>query len=1156
MPETIARIPARLGGLLALARGAGPFRALDAALEERRSVVLSGAAPGARAYLWAALVAEAGRTICVVTPNEDRARRWRAELAAWLGEDRVLAFPERESMPYELSAPTPAHVHARLLTLWRLGQEARPLAVVTSLRALLQPTVTPETLATGARALAAGERIDWQEVAEWLFGLGYEPVAEVAEPGTFSRRGGILDVFPGTDELPTRIELAGDEIESLRRFDPVTQRSLEAVGRVVVLPAREVRVADAEEAAARLAAQGWDRIPDRDELVPWRALLDRLRAGGYVEGMEVLAPLLGATASLLDHLPPDASLVLEETPELELSRDALEEQAEEHRDELAAHGLPVGALPPAHIARSSLEEFAAEHGSARLAGEGEALRVAWGSAPSYAGRLEVFLSEVAHPADGRRVIASPQADRLADLLGERDVPVAAREDLPDGPAAGALTLLRVPLAEGFVAPDLGLALFTDAEIFGFRKPRHPERRRRRVTMAQALLDLKPGDHVVHEDHGIARFERFATKEVAGAEREYLELQFAGTDRVSLPTERIDRITRYVGGAAPQLSKLGGAEWQRAKRKARKAVLDIARELLKIYAAREVVPGYAFAADSPWQVELENAFPYVETPDQLAAVEDVKRDMERGRPMDRLIAGDVGYGKTEVALRAAFKAVMDGRQVAILVPTTVLAQQHYQTFRERLAAFPVRVEMLSRFKTPAEQRDILLGHETGEVDVVVGTHRLLQRDVTFKRLGLLVIDEEHRFGVRHKERLKELRTEVDVLTMTATPIPRTLHMALSGVRDISVIDTPPENRQPIETKIVEYSDDVVREAILRELDRGGQIYFVHDRVQGIEHVRQRLARLVPNARYAVAHGQMDEDRLERVMTEFAAGDHDVLVCTTIIEAGLDIPSVNTILVNRAGSFGLAQLYQLRGRVGRSAEKAYAYLLYHKHERLTAQARARLEAIFEASELGSGFRIAMRDLEIRGAGNLLGAEQHGHIAAVGFELYTQLLQEAIDELKGEVPRREERPAVSVDLGLPTAIPDTYVPSRARKLELYRRLAYVASLEELRALVTELRDRYGPPPEPVRNLLFGVEVKLRAAPAGVADLRARRGELRLQLGRDVRLDERGRIERAFPRLVVGQRQIRGSLVSGRDAGDSPRKAAVDWRDALTKVLGELAA
>src|SRR5438445_311765 len=489
--------------------------------------------------------------------------------------------------------------------------------------------------------------------------------------------------------------------------------------------------------------------------------------------------------------------------------------------------------------------------------------------------------------------------------------------------------------------------------------------------------------------------------------------------------------------------------------------------------------------------MENAFPYTETPDQLQAVEDAKRDMELARPMDRLIVGDVGYGKTEVALRAAFKAVMDGKQVAIVVPTTVLAQQHFETFAERLATFPVRVAMLSRFRTPIEQRAVVESIASGEVDVVVGTHRILQKDVSFRDLGLVVIDEEHRFGVKHKEALKRLRTEVDVLSMTATPIPRTLHMALSGVRDISVIETPPEDRQPIETHVIERSDDVLREAILREMDRGGQVYYVHNRVQGIEQEAHRLRQLVPKARYVVAHGQMDERKLERVMVEFADAEHDVLVCTTIIESGLDIPNVNTIVINRAGQLGLAQLYQLRGRVGRSAEKAYAYLLYTRDQHLTEDARKRLQAVFEASELGAGFKIAMHDLEIRGAGNILGAEQHGHVAAVGFELYTQLLEEAVNEQRG-APRTAALPEITVDLALSTAIPDDYVPSRQRKLELYRRIAELATLDDLGGLREELRDRYGPPPEPVRNLLYGVEVKLRAAKAGATEVRARGAEL----------------------------------------------------------------
>jgi transcription-repair coupling factor (superfamily II helicase) len=1150
----------RLGGILALADHSERYRELASRLADRESVSVADATAGARAFAWSALVANSGRTVALVTPSEDRARRWRAELAGWLGDERVLAFPERETMPFEVSAPSGTAVHQRLLTLWRLATAQGPLAVVTSLRALLEHTIPPDELARRGRTLRAGDRLSWQETASWLFDLGYEPVTEVSEPGTFSRRGGIIDIYPASAEQPARVELFGDEIETLRAFDPVTQRSQSPQDELVVLPAREFSMERAPELGDRLGAAKWPEIagrvadaPDGADLSAYALLVDALREGGYAPGADAFAPALGATASLLDHLPmggprgtkPPSTVVFEDTVELDLAHDALEAQAEEKREELAGHGLAVNVFPPPYVSRSSVEELALRHGAIRVRPAPGAVRLGWSGLTSYAGRLDQFLREIAGSGKGTRIVATPQAARLAELLADRDIPAVARETVEDSPAAGSLVVARVPLAEGFAVPELDLRVFTDAEVFGFRKPRHPERRRRRVLMGSFLADLKPGDHVVHEDHGIARFERFVTREVAGVVREYLELRFAGTDVVALPTERVDKVTRYVGGTPPGLSTLGGRDWLATKRKAKKAAEEIARELLRLYAAREATQGFAFGRDTPWQIEMENAFPYTETPDQLQAIEETKRDMERGRPMDRLIVGDVGYGKTEVALRAAFKAVQDGKQVAIVVPTTVLAQQHYETFAERLATFPVSVEMLSRFRSPVEQRAVAASLGTGEVDIVVGTHRVLQKDVRFRDLGLVVIDEEHRFGVKHKERLKQMRTEVDVLSMTATPIPRTLHMALSGVRDISVIETPPENRQPIETHVVERSDDVLREAIVREVDRGGQVYYVHNRVQGIEQEAHRLRQLVPTARYIVAHGQMDERKLERVMVEFADAEHDVLVCTTIIESGLDIPNVNTIVINRAGALGLAQLYQLRGRVGRSAEKAYAYLLYTKEQHLTEQARKRLQAVFEASELGAGFKIAMHDLEIRGAGNILGAEQHGHVTAVGFELYTQLLEEAVNEQRG-APRAAALPEITVDLALSTAIPDDYVPSRQRKLELYRRIAGLATLDDLGGLREELRDRYGPPPEPVRNLLYGVEVKLRAVKAGATEVRARGAELRVVLGRDIQPAERERVVRSFPRAQAGQRQIRLSILDAKG----------DWRDALTGLLDRLAA
>ncbi len=1132
---------ARLEGVLALAERSARFGELASRIEAREPTNVVEATAGARAFAWAAVVARLGRSVLVVAPSDERARRWRAELAGWLGEERVLAFGEREALPFEASAPSVATVHQRLATLWRL-RSGDPVAVVAPLRAVLQHTIRPDDLGGRAREIAAGAKLPWRETAMWLVRGGYEPVPEVSEPGQFSRRGGIVDVYPSGADQPVRIELFGDDVETIRSFDPVTQRSQATLERVTVLPARELSLDGAPALAERLADAGWERVADNEDLAAFAAVVEPMRQRAYAPGVEDFAAALGADASILDHLPGRSTVVLEDTIELTLSHDTHEQLAEERREELRAQGLPVGVFPAPYVARDRFERGTEERGAIRVGPARGAVALGWGTVTSYAGRLDTFMREVAAAGTDIRIVATPQAARLADLLAERDVAAAPLDESADPPAAGALVLLRVPLAEGFALPDLGARVFTDAEIFGFRKPRHPVRRRRRVAIGSLLADLKPGDHVVHEDRGIALFERFFEREVAGVVREYLELRFAD-GITSLPTERIDKITRYVGGTPPALSAMGGADWLRTKRRAKKAAEDIARELLRLYAERETVHATALGADTPWQVELENAFPFTETPDQLTAIEDTKKDLELPRPMDRLVVGDVGYGKTEVALRAAFKAVQDGKQVAVLVPTTVLAQQHYETFGERLETFPVRVEMLSRFRTPPEQREIVERIAAGDVDVVIGTHRVLQKDVRFRDLGLLVIDEEHRFGVKHKERLKQMRTEVHVLSMTATPIPRTLHMALSGIRDISVIETPPEDRQPIETHVVEKTAELLKEAIHRELDRGGQVYYVHNRVIGIEQEAERLRRLVPQARFVVAHGQMYERALEKVMVGFADADFDVLVCTTIIESGLDIPNVNTIVIDRAGQLGLAQLYQLRGRVGRSTEKAYAYLLHDKHERLSDDARKRLQAVFEASELGAGFKIAMQDLEIRGAGNLLGAEQHGHVAAVGFELYTQLLQESIEELRG-MPRAAELPEVTVDLALSTAIPDAYVPSRQRKLETYRRIAELRELDDLVALREELRDRYGAPPQPVRDLLYGVEVKLRAIRAGAVEVRARGAEIRVTLAADVTPQQRGAVLRAFPRAQVGQRQIRVGILDVRG----------DRRDAITRVLNTL--
>jgi len=794
--------------------------------------------------------------------------------------------------------------------------------------------------------------------------------------------------------------------------------------------------------------------------------------------------------------------------------------------------------------------------------------------PVYGGQVKRLMGDLAErrKSGERIVLVSRQAARLADLLTERDIPhlpgtAISSEEGPIEPASdlseeeddqspppSSISIVRGSLTAGWTSSTDGnkgdlsasrpsdelnliCTLLTDAEIFGYHKP-EPRRRpkvQRAVTPESFFADVKVGDYVVHIEHGIGVFRGLIRLDLEGIDREYLQVDYAENDKLYVPIHQADRLSRYVGvdDRPPQFHRLGTADWNTVKRRAKRAVDEIASELLEIYAAREVATGHAYSSDTSWQQELEAAFPYVETDDQLRAIEQVKGDMEKPKPMDRLICGDVGYGKTEVALRAAFKAATDGLQVAVLVPTTVLAQQHYQTFVARLKPYPVFVEMLSRFRSKKEQKQILEGMRAGKVDIVIGTHRLLQKDIEFKNLGLLIIDEEQRFGVSHKERLKEMRTEVDVLTLTATPIPRTLHMSLTGVRDMSTIDTPPAERLSIKTTVAEYDETLIRTAILRELDRGGQIYFVHNRVMGIEQMAQRVSKIVPEATIAIAHGQMPERQLEQVMMNFMEGKNEVLVCTSIIESGLDIPNANTIIINRADRFGLAQIYQLRGRVGRGAVRAYAYLLTPKNYELGESARKRLEAIAEASELGSGFRIAMRDLEIRGAGELLGARQHGHIAAVGFDLYCRLLAQAVRETKGESPELVTSESalayltpltegVQINLPLPVYLPDDYVPDEPLRLQLYRRLAGLLTEEEIRGMAQELEDRFGDLPEPVVNLLYQLQLKVLAIESGVQAISIDTGQIVIKAEGLEDLDRAGLQRRLGSQIRVSRRQI----------------------------------
>ncbi len=1187
------RIP-DLAALPPLLHGTAPFATLAAALggapgTRGRHAALAGVPHGAKSFLVAALALAAGERVCWIARDAEIGDRVADELVAWLGDPAAVAVLEpRTALPYERSELIRDESAARVATLAR-WQSGGVRVLVASVQALLQPTILPADLPARPRVLRPGDRIRQAELLAELLALGHEPVLEVAGRGEMARRGGIVDVFPAGAELPRRIELFGDEIDGIRVFDPTDQRTIRAADAVELLPATEflVPAAGRGELRARLGGLA-ERLPERlagdlerlEGLEAGAAAGTTVAAGGGAtarpadrgpgaaraldvgDAAEVWAAVV-CPASGLDHVAPGTLLVLDEPGEVAAAAELLWEQAAERRRDLVAAGELPRDWPDAYLGPRAWKgwlggsrtlEMTWEPGPATAIGGAPALEDAFGwrepALPPGRGTglvraLERWRAEEAPP---RIVLASDQASRLAELLGDAGVPVGVTMR-PGAPPAGAVALVGRSLNAGFAGGPDGLVVVTDRELFGVVRVRRPKALRR-VVPRDVLERLTPGDLVVHVDHGIARYERMLRRGGAGEERDYLELSFAAGDGIFVPVEQITRVTRYAGSERPALSRLGGGEWARTKARVRRAVADLADELLRLYAARAAAEGHPFAADTPWQQELEASFPYEETTDQLRAIDEVKGDMETARPMDRIVVGDVGYGKTEVALRAAFKAIQDGRQVAVLVPTTVLADQHVRTFDQRYAAFPMTVRLLSRAVPPREQAATLAGLAAGSVDLVVGTHRLLSRDVRFRDLGLLVVDEEQRFGVAAKERLKQLRTEVDVLTLSATPIPRTLNLALVGVRDLSVIETPPEDRLPIQTRVAEASAGLVKDAILRELDRGGQAFFVHNRVETIEAQAEQLRRLLPAARIVVGHGQMGEGALESVMRAFAAGEADVLVCTTIIESGLDIPNANTIIVDRADALGLAQLYQLRGRVGRSSRRAYAYLLYRRRDRLSDEARRRLQAIFNASELGAGFQIALADLEIRGAGNILGGEQSGHMADVGFDLYTRLLAEAVEERRavheGREPARAA-PGSTVDLPVDAHLPDAYVPDEAQKLELYRRLARAATPGDLAAFRQEVADRFGPLPGPVLRLVEVAELRLAAEVAGIASLAREEGLLVVRFGSGLSRGEAMRLVAGAP--LPGVRPGDVTFAASQVRIRAPRDPARAW--ALSQAL-----
>lgn len=1126
------------------------------------------AASGARPVLLAALARESQRSLLVVEPRPNAAERLYGALAAYVPAERTLLWTAPDAIPYEQLPVDAEDVARRIATLGQLfaARQRAPqdsLVVVTSARGLLAHVLTRDQFEQHRQPLAVGQQITASTLDRWLK-QGYEPVATVQAPGQFSRRGGVIDIYSPGDVTPTRIELFGDSIESLRPFNPVTQRSLGHAPSVTVLPASDVPLWERERALRLLADVDTGNL--RPEVAAqWRRLLDLLRQGETPPVQELLgAYLTDRPGSLLDHLPSNAIVVLDEPDTIDLALNQLIAQAEELRAGFEAGGeLPRGLRPPYHE-RETIEAGFARFDCLRLGsdsglGPASAIGDIFGPTRQYAGRIERLAEDISGAsAHGHHtVMVTVQDKRLGELLGAHNVTprhgASVVSPLPavsivrgDIPAGWSFTGSGQPAARS----DGSFTVLSDGDIFGtVRVHRRPSTRT--AAQHQAFIRaLTPGQLVVHLEHGIARFTGLVTLEVDGAPpdggappmREFLALQYSGDDRLYVPVDQTDRVAPYSGpgGDDPPLNRLGSVDWAKTKRRVQRAVEDMADELLALYAAREAAPGHAFSPDTPWDRELEESFPYTETEDQFRAISEVKDDMERTRPMDRVVAGDVGYGKTEVALRAAFKAVNDGTQVVVLVPTTVLALQHMRTFQERLAAFPARVEMLSRLRTTREREAVKLGLATGQVDIVIGTHALLSNDVRIKNLGLVIVDEEQRFGVRHKERLKQLRTSVDVLTMSATPIPRTLHQALSGIRDLSVIDTPPQDRAPIRTFVAPHHDATIREVVLRELDRGGQTFFVHNRVRTLPMVAAHLRELLPEARIVHAHGQMDQGELERIMIAFIRGEYDVLVSTTIIESGLDIPTVNTIVIDDAPHFGLTQLHQLRGRVGRSDTRAYCYLLYHPGRPMTTDAQERLETIQSATELGAGFRIAMKDLELRGAGNLLGAEQSGHIAAVGFDLYVQLLSAAVEEKRTGVTPKAEHP-VRLDLPLTALLPPTYITDVATRLREYRRLAATREREKVDELGQEWIDRFGPLPDEVRSLLYLSGVKLRAIALGIEVLAIRDRVLSARPVPTDALDHRS-LRRAFGEaLSMGPTSLRVSL----------RNEGASWEATLEQLL-----
>jgi len=1076
---------------------------------------VSGLTPTGKALFYPLLQHAIARPLVILVEDNRRGDelvpvvRSLAELSGSVSPDAVVSLPAYDVLPFENQSPHPEIQESRAAALWKIATGEAAI-VITTITASAMRLRFASFYADLAKVVRRGDMLDPDRLVEHLRSVGYSQVDVVEMTGEFARRGGLLDVYTPELDRPVRIEFFGDEVESIRKFDPETQRSAAVADDIVLLPLTETPVAEETLAAINARLTG-ERLAGSEEM------LERtVRAAGVsvFPGWEMYAPVAGAGETFFD-LMSGAAIILDEPDRLHEAHDAWWTRVTEAHDRSLIGNLVRPEelyLTPeqwrerlAQATTMAVEQLGIEGGD-----DSEHITLQTQPTTRFHGSVAAMTEEIERlTREGKRamfaVSSSGEVERLADVFNEYNLSfrIGSRTPKPGevfveestyfAEEISATIIVKAYVPEGFAVPDAKLVLFGTRDLFDESEVSlgRPQRQKSKVSaFLSDFRDLAIGDYVVHVEHGIGQYQ--GLREIPqddGAPAEFMVLEYAEGARLYVPLTRLDLVQKYRSseGVRPVLNRLGTQQWQKTKARVKKAMKDMAEELLKLYAVRKTAQGHAFAGDSEWQHEFEGSFEFVETEDQLSAIVDVKHDMESPTPMDRLLCGDVGYGKTEVAMRAAFKAVSDNRQVAVLAPTTVLAFQHFNTFRQRFAAFPIKIEMLSRFRTPKQQKETIAKIEAGQVDVVIGTHRVLSKDVKFSDLGLVIVDEEQRFGVRHKERLKQLRKEVDVLTMSATPIPRTLHMSLLGLRDMSVIETPPKDRMAIQTVVAAWDQKLLRSAIEKELERSGQVYFVHNRVESIYEIADKIREMVPRARILVGHGQMPESELERIMLAFMRHEADILVATTIIENGLDIPLCNTIIINRADRHGLSELYQLRGRVGRSDRRAYAYLLIPPDRELSELARRRLAALKEFSDLGAGFKIAALDLELRGAGNLLGGEQSGHIEAVGFELYTTMLERTVRELKGEVT--EETPEAQLNLGLNIRIPADYIREENQRLRMYKRIAGVESESQLEDVAGELGDRYGTPPPPVRNLLEYAALRLLSQRIGVAQIERRR-------------------------------------------------------------------